>query len=92
MDYFSKDFHTFENVAQLSRISFVTSLASKEYSLICFRGLAEVAHEYQDFCEAIPRCLYMYNGFGIFTCILKRLLNCAVDASCGECIMCEVAL
>ena len=30
-------------------------------------------------------------GFGIFTCILERLLNCAVNASCGECIMCEVA-
>ena len=38
----------------------------------------------------VPR-LYMYNGFGIFTYILERLLNCAVDASCGECIMCEVA-
>ena len=76
MHYFSKDFHTFENVAQWSHISFATSLASKEYSLIRFRDLAEVAHEYNDICEAIPRCLYL-----VCTCImdLEYLLTYSND-------------
>ena len=63
--YFSEDFHTFENVAQWSHIAFATSLASKEYSLIRFRGLAEVAHENQDICETIAWCCYL-----VCTCIM----------------------
>ena len=49
-NYFSSDFHTFAIDAQLSHISFVTSLA-------------EVAHEYRDICEAIVRWLYIYKEF-----------------------------
>ena len=50
-------------IAQLSHISFATSLA-------------DLAHEYRDICEAIARCLYMYKEFGIFTCILVLLWKC----------------
>ena len=40
----------------------------------------EFAHDYQDICKAIAWCLYMYNKFGIFTCILVGLLICVVGA------------
>ena len=66
-NYFSNDFHTFAIVAQLSHISFATSLA-------------EVAHEYRDIFEAITRCLYLHKEFVIFTCILVLLRNCVVRA------------
>ena len=59
-NYFSKDFHTFAIDAQLSNTSFATSLAG-------------LAHEYQDICEAIARCVCMYKEFGIITCILVLL-------------------
>ena len=64
---FFNDFHTFAIDAQLSHISFATSLA-------------EVAHKYRDICEAIAWCLYMYKEFGIFTCILVLLCVCVVGA------------